>query len=134
MVDDGSKDDTALVVKQYCNEYPNISYYYQENAGQGVARNVGFSYATGEYIWFVDSDDWIKDNCIKSLLDYAHKFELDICLSRHQRFGMEGKYVKDDFAQCEERTYTLEEFASFGRITYSPWNYITSPSLTPIGV
>lgn len=129
VVDDGSKDDTALVVKQYCNEYPNISYHYQENAGQGVARNVGLSYATGEYIWFVDSDDWIKERCIKSLLDYAHKFELDICLFPASKICDGGEYVKDDFAQCEERAYSLEEFASFGRITYSPCNYITRRSM-----
>lgn len=124
VVDDGSKDDTALVVKQYCNEYPNISYHYQENAGQGVARNVGLSYATGEYIWFVDSDDWIKERCIKSLLDYVRKLQLDICLFPVTKVDGEKKYIKDDFAHFNEIAYSLDEFAEMGKMTYSPCNYL----------
>ncbi|CCY09916.1 MULTISPECIES: glycosyltransferase family 2 protein [environmental samples] len=124
VVDDGSKDDTALVVKQYCNEYPNISYHYQENAGQGVARNVGLSYATGEYIWFVDSDDWIRENCINSLLDYVRKLQLDICLFPVAKVDGERKNIKDDFAHFNEIAYSLDEFAEMGKMTYSPCNYL----------
>ena len=118
------RDSTALVVKQYCNDYPNISYYYQENAGQGVARNVGLSYATGEYIWFVDSDDWIKERCIKSLLDYVKKLQLDICLFPVTKVDGEKKYIKDDFAHFDEIAYSLDEFAKMGKMTYSPCNYL----------
>ena len=58
VADDGSGDDTAQKVA----EFENVEYYYQENKGQGGARNLGLSYAKGEYIASLDSDDtWDKD-------------------------------------------------------------------------
>lgn len=61
-VDDGSKDESANLIKEKANEYPCIKYYYQENQGPGVARKNGFCKASGELIFFVDSDDYLLDN------------------------------------------------------------------------
>lgn len=58
VVDDGSKDGTAEIIAQF----EDVEYYYQENKGQGAARNLGLKYAKGEYIASLDSDDfWHKD-------------------------------------------------------------------------
>jgi len=58
VADDGSQDDTAQSVAKF----ENVEYYYQENKGQGAARNLGLRYAKGEYIASLDSDDrWHKD-------------------------------------------------------------------------
>lgn len=58
VADDGSRDDTAEIVKQF----DGIEYYYQENRGQGAARNLGLKHARGEYIASLDSDDiWHED-------------------------------------------------------------------------
>lgn len=62
-VDDGSTDDSAKIIKEWQARYPrNIQYYYQENAGPGAARNMGLRVATGDWITFIDSDDFIAED------------------------------------------------------------------------
>ncbi|MEZ7506771.1 glycosyltransferase [Flavobacterium sp. Arc2] len=66
VVDDGSIDDTKTV----CLEYPTVKYIYQTNFGVSAARNIGIKYANGEFLLFLDADDWLLDNAIKTNLDY----------------------------------------------------------------
>ncbi len=73
VVDDGSQDDTAQRIAQL----ENVEYYYQENKGQGAARNLGLSYAKGEYIASLDSDDiWHKD-FLKVAVAAVERYETD---------------------------------------------------------
>lgn len=65
IVDDGSEDNTEEVVQSFKND--KIQYYYQKNAETATARNNGFTHAKGEYICFLDSDDWYKDNHLSVL-------------------------------------------------------------------
>ena len=57
VVDDGSMDETASIVDDYCSRHPNSHYHYQPNQGVSVARNTGIEKATGQYVCFLDSDD-----------------------------------------------------------------------------
>lgn len=66
IINDGSTDSSLKIVEQF--EAANIHVYTQENAGLSAARNNGLLKAQGEYVWFVDSDDWIEENCLISLL------------------------------------------------------------------
>ena len=60
MVDDGSVDESAEVIKKWAALYPkNIKYVYQQNGGQGAARNLGIEYAKNEWITFIDPDDFL---------------------------------------------------------------------------
>lgn len=65
VVDDGSKDDSKKIIKSYKNK--NIYYYYKENGGLSSARNYGIKKANGEYLLFVDSDDYVSDNYVEKL-------------------------------------------------------------------
>jgi glycosyltransferase involved in cell wall biosynthesis len=60
VVDDGSKDDTAEVVARFIAQDSRIKYYYQQNQGLSAARNTGISLAQGEYLQFLDADDYIS--------------------------------------------------------------------------
>ena len=75
MVDDGSMDRTFAVAKSYAEKYSNLVVLSKDNEGVGAARNMLLDHAQGEYIWFVDSDDYIEDGCIKLILN-----ELEKCL------------------------------------------------------
>lgn len=69
IVDDGSTDNTKEVISELQKRYEHIKYYYQNNSAQGAARNNGLSKAKGKYIWFVDSDDWIEENCLAQIIN-----------------------------------------------------------------
>lgn len=73
VVNDGSPDNSLSVIKRLVEGRPNITVITQENKGLSGARNTGFKVAKGDYIWFVDSDDWIELNSLKTLAPYCAK-------------------------------------------------------------
>lgn len=77
-VDDGSTDNSIEKIKEYQKQYTNIVLVQQDNSGPGVARNTGFAHAQGEYIWFVDSDDYIAENILSLLHMNALEHNSDI--------------------------------------------------------
>lgn len=66
-VNDGSKDNSLEVLRSYQARFPNIVIVDKENGGVTTARNAGLEAARGQYIWFVDSDDYIKENILGTL-------------------------------------------------------------------
>lgn len=73
-VNDGTKDNSIQVLKDNIDfgKYTNFHIYNKENGGLSSARNFGLDKITGDYVWFVDSDDWIEPNCLDKIL---HKLE-----------------------------------------------------------
>ena len=67
IIDDGSKDDTANICKEYEKNDPRVHYYYQENAGTTVARTHGYSLAKGDYVIAVDGDDTVNENWLETI-------------------------------------------------------------------
>ena len=81
-VNDGTKDQSAELVKPYCAKYSNCILINQENGGLSVARNTGLMAAKGSYVWFVDSDDWLLDGSIGYVLSLISQYpETDIFAS-----------------------------------------------------
>lgn len=78
IVDDGSTDNTGLICDQYTKRDLPIKVIHQENAGQSVARNVGIDYAEGDYICFLDSDDWYSANIFNVYNETINKYNPDI--------------------------------------------------------
>lgn len=75
-IDDGSTDNSLDVLAQYSN----ITVIKQTNKGSGVARNLGLQYAKGEYVLFVDSDDWLIDGALKKIVYAVENLDLDILI------------------------------------------------------
>ena len=74
VVNDGSEDRTEDIVKNHAERHSNLIYIYQENHGQGVARNTGLKKATGDLVWYVDSDDATTENSISTIFSYFEKY------------------------------------------------------------
>ena len=81
IINDGSTDHSLEVVEQLTNSWTNVKIVTQANAGLSEARNKGLQLAEGEYIWFVDSDDWIEAHSLSTLMENLE--ELDILMIEH---------------------------------------------------
>lgn len=85
LVDDGSTDGSSFLCDELSRQYPNIVVAHQVNQGSGAARNHGLRMASGEYIGFVDSDDWVASDMFALLYDMikgnaATAAQIDLCV------------------------------------------------------
>ena len=91
LVNDGSTDDSLDIAQQYAAQDSRIEVYTQTNQGQSVARNLGLQYAKGEYISFVDADDYIDADFYTTLMQ--HIGELDCVQIGYRRVTARGKVL-----------------------------------------
>lgn len=77
LVDDGSKDRSPEICDEFAASDPRIRCIHKENGGASTARNVGLDYAKGEYLFFLDSDDWLDDHTFEKLLTPLQNTEMD---------------------------------------------------------
>lgn len=77
LINDGSKDSSGAICDEYAAKDPRVRVFHKENGGVSSARNLGLDNACGEWIAFVDSDDWISENYLESML----VFDTDINFS-----------------------------------------------------
>ena len=68
LVDDGSTDCSVKLCDLYCSVYSNFRYFYQSNEGPSAARNTGLKHVTGEFISFIDSDDYVANDYVETIL------------------------------------------------------------------
>lgn len=86
IVVDGSKDGSINIVRKFYNEYPEIiSYYETSNKGLSAARNYGIKKAKGEYIGFIDSDDYISEKMFEKMYNYAINNECDVVVCNYYK-------------------------------------------------
>ncbi len=76
-VDDGSLDNSYNILTEYSKKYSNLVVLQKENGGASSARNLGIQHAKGQYLWFVDSDDYIFDGVL-DICNYLNKKQLDL--------------------------------------------------------
>lgn len=73
-VNDGSTDNSFLILQEYANKHKNILVIDKQNEGVSIARNIGLENAQGRYIWFFDADDWVARNCFGVI---KHEIEIN---------------------------------------------------------
>ena len=131
VVDNGSTDSSGSICDTYANEYSNISVYHIENHGVGSARNFGLSKARGEFIYFVDSDDYLVGNLFADFADklvldmdlavfsYYNSFEEDLTEKQRTEKSLpfKGNYDKDGFIKIFKELFLSD-------MLYTVWNKI----------
>lgn len=124
-VNDGSTDNSSNILDSYAKKYKNIKIINQTNAGLGGARNAGIKNATGEYVGFVDADDYVNENMFKILYNLAKQNKSDIAMCNLD-------FVPNDIKTKKHMWYHPYE----GKITgefldrnIQPWNKIVSREL-----
>lgn len=84
-VNDGSTDSSLSILQEYANTDERIKIFDKENEGQGVARNIGIKNATGEFIAFVDPDDWVEVDMYESLYNQAKSLNSQVVFCDYQK-------------------------------------------------
>lgn len=85
LVDDGSTDYSGDLCEKYAAEFSCVEVIHQKNGGLSAARNTGIAAATGQYLSFVDSDDWVTLDHLETLLRVALSSDADIVVGQHLR-------------------------------------------------
>ena len=103
VVNDGSQDNSLSLAKEYEDYFQNFTIINQSNQGLSAARNAGFAMAKGEYVWFVDSDDWIASNSLEILFKKIETEKPDVIHFRAvNSFGNKLMERKRPFGNVED--------------------------------
>lgn len=107
LVDDGSTDSSGQLCDQLKGKDPRIVVVHKENGGLSSARNAGIAVARGEYLGFVDSDDFVEPDMYETMLNAATRHGKDIvCCGRE--IDIYGSWTKQEFCLDEEKVYDRE--------------------------
>ena len=133
IVNDGSSDDTQAVCENYSSKDARVSLINQENQGVAAARNRALDSATGDFILFVDADDWIESDMLEKMLNAVNfKEQSDIAFCRHD-FANSSQEVdrSGDTLQIEiwDQERQQLEFMKHDRMTGMLWNKLIRKSL-----
>lgn len=93
MIDDGSTDLSAEIMKKYAAEDDRFKCFFQENKGVSLTRNRGIELASGDYIAFYDSDDWIRPSVLEKMYAVAKVRKADIVVGRMREFSVTGEHI-----------------------------------------
>ncbi len=93
LVDDGSEDSTPELCDGYAEQFDNIRVIHQKNRGPSAARNAGFEIARGDYIGYVDGDDWIEENMYEAMLKACLDAGAQIAICSYRQIGVGAEEI-----------------------------------------
>ena len=147
VINDGSTDDSLAVTNEVAARYDNVRVYSQLNGGLSAARNAGLDHAKGAYIFFLDSDDWIAENCLRKIVTTCEEQRLDmlrICAANviegvpQRRFSVkEGSVVRgadelqDGVPACAPFSIYNRRFLNKFNLRFFPGIYHEDNEFTP---
>ncbi len=120
VVNDGSPDDSESIIKKYEKKYKNIKYVVKKNGGLSDARNFGLKYATGDYIGFVDSDDYVANDMFEKLYNKITKDKSDIAVCEFNYVYPDGKIIRSysnlDYTDEVDKKYLISPPMAWTRL------------------
>lgn len=130
VINDGSTDKSESIINELRQGYPFIKLINTKNQGVSSARNRGLDIASGDYIFFIDGDDWISVNSLSKLLDTINTHPEDIILFKTSEVYPKGKTKAITFHLPEkEKTLFVEDYICNYTILSAPWQGLFKRSL-----
>ena len=128
VVDDGSTDGSRNVIETLAAEHPVIRLLSQENAGVSAARNLAIGKARGQYLQFVDSDDYLESGQMAPLVNRAVEENLDILLFNYENVDVEGHTLPHTRADNYEATAVVDGVSYLENHVMTPyiWRFLIS--------
>lgn len=130
-VNDGSTDSSLAILNSFASDNSKIKIINQENAGPGIARNVGMQYAKGEYIAFVDADDWIVADYVKMGLEEFNTSNADVVYTDLTFLAQDGRIIRQGI-RSQYASLKKEELIRLqitGKMDWGPFGKIIKKSL-----
>lgn len=116
VINDGSTDDSLKIIRQYEATYSFVRCYSQKNCGPSATRNRGIELATGDYLWFVDSDDWVESDALTQLFCYINKYpEADVFVTPIT-YILNGKPIMTDVPKRDYHMMSGKHYASVEKL------------------
>ncbi|MGC5286462.1 glycosyltransferase family 2 protein [Micromonospora sp. DT231] len=127
-VDDASPDGCGEMLRSYAAGHDRVRVVHlSSNVGLGLARNAGLDVATGRYVWFIDSDDWVPPGTIPAVLDRLRQHQPDVLMLDHLRVHEDGRREVDasshllrgiaDVTRLDDQPHLL-------RVQHTAWNKV----------
>lgn len=111
LINDGTTDNSEIIIKKYINN-PKVKYYKKKNGGLSDARNYGYQKSSGEYIGFVDSDDWIEENMYEEMLGKMLETNAEMAIGGVRYIDINNKTLKEFIPQkLEMKDILLASYA-----------------------
>jgi len=132
LIDDGSPDNCGEICDDYQAKDDRIRVFHQENAGVSAARNLGLKVAQGEYIAFVDSDDWLEQEMYEILYNDMQKYQADITICNHTFDYEDGRSLaryKENGNFLFDREMALNKMLEGRLFAWTLWNMLYKKSL-----
>ena len=133
LVDDGSTDESLAICREYAERYPFVEAYHQENRGVAVARNSLLDKVRGDYVLFVDADDWIEQSAIEVMLRVAEADEVDIVVCDNYTIINNRHSVYRNCAggklKVLSQQQTIKEFLRHDNLRGMLWNKLIKQEL-----
>ncbi len=116
LIDDGSSDRSLAICREWEKRDGRIRVFTQNNSGVSVARNRGIALAAGKYLMFMDADDWIEPDMLRTLHDLAEKYDADVanCILQEES----PEVAKSRFDAYYDKRSTCEEESQKSKVTY----------------
>lgn len=135
VIDDGSTDSTGVICEKYAGVDKRIKYHKKTNEGQGIARNLAMELALGEYVTYVDSDDWCESTYVEKMLNSMLQYDTDICVCG--KYGVKldengniiSKKKIEQWMQPDERIEVASNKNLIYQIKFSLWSKMFKRSL-----
>ena len=133
-VDDGSPDNSGAICEEYAKKDPRIKVIQQENAGAPAARNVAIDKAVGEFMYFMDSDDWAEPTMLEDMYKIATENDRQLVVAGYYidtYYNDEEKFTQEQFVPSAiyktQQEFREAAYKLFDKnLLYTPWNKLFS--------